>query len=55
MIRTPEELVDDDHPLQFQDFDHLGYTLFTNIADQDSPQERFAKFYSAAQGKPIKV
>ncbi|KAK1393981.1 putative 2-oxoglutarate-dependent dioxygenase AOP1 [Heracleum sosnowskyi] len=55
MVQTPEELVDDEHPLQFEDFDHLGYMQFTNIADQDSPHERLAKYHSAVLGKPIKI
>lgn len=52
MLHTPEELVDDEHPLQFKDFDHLGYLRFTNIADQDSPCQRLAKYY-AAVGEPL--
>lgn len=52
MIQTPEELVDEEHPLQFEDFDHLGYMQFTNIADQDSPHERLAKYHSAVLKKP---
>lgn len=55
MVQTPEELVDEEHPLQFEDFDHLGYMNFTKIVDQDSPHERFAKYYSAVLGKPIKI
>ncbi|KAL8091913.1 putative 2-oxoglutarate-dependent dioxygenase AOP1 [Apium graveolens] len=55
MVQTPEELVDDEHPLQFEDFDHLGYTKLSNIADQGSPHERFAKYYSQLLAKPIKI
>lgn len=33
LIETPEELVDEDHPLMYKPFDHLGLLKFYDTVD----------------------
>lgn len=33
MIETPEELVDEEHPLQYKPFDHLKFLAFFDKAE----------------------
>ncbi|GMP42732.1 hypothetical protein CsSME_00012375 [Camellia sinensis var. sinensis] len=44
-IRVPEELVDDEHPLQFKPFDHLGLLSFFNNLDVSRQSKFTAKAY----------
>ncbi|KAJ9692486.1 hypothetical protein PVL29_011513 [Vitis rotundifolia] len=38
MIKVPEELVDDHHPLQFKPFDHTGLLHFLGTAEGRNPE-----------------
>lgn len=46
VIQTPEELVDDEHPLQYKPFDHAGLLQFyLSNSDQNKGERNMMKAY----------